>query len=110
MATADIVERMIDRLTEADGIEPNSQVIEDCVETAEAIYTSLRYPYTANPPQDSGVRHDNWVYRAALELYTKSGAEGQLAHSENGISRTWDSGSLSKALAMEIIPVCGVIS
>lgn len=110
MATADIVERLSVRLEAADGAEPDADLVEDCVLTAEALYASLRYPYAANPPTDSGARYENWVYRAALEIYSKSGAEGQVSHSENGISRTWDSGMLSKALTMEILPLCGVVS
>lgn len=108
MATADIVARLTARITAADGAAPNATLVSDCVSAAEALYSSLRYPFSENPPQDSGTRYESWVFRAALEMYSKSGAEGQNAHSENGISRTWDSGTVSKALTAEIVPICGV--
>lgn len=36
--------------------------------------------------------------RLALELWSKQGGEGQLSHSENGVSRSWESSTLSPML------------
>lgn len=47
-------------------------------------------------------------YRIALDLYNKQGAEGQFVHSENGISRTYESSWISDQLLSEVIPYCGV--
>ena len=41
----------------------------------------------------------------AIEIYNKMGAEGQLSHSENGISRTYEQGDISNSLVRKIIPV-----
>lgn len=40
----------------------------------------------------------------ALYLYNKRGAEGQTAHSENGISRTYESSDIPSSLLRKIIP------
>lgn len=40
---------------------------------------------------------------AAIELWTKSGAEGQVAHSENGMQRTWEKAYLSSSVFDGII-------
>jgi len=42
--------------------------------------------------------------RMAVEMYNKSGAEGQTAHSENGIARTYEKGDISDSLLSKITP------
>lgn len=46
----------------------------------------------------------NTQIKIAVELYSKSGAEGQVAHTENGISRTYESGDISASLLNQITP------
>lgn len=107
-----MLQRLTARIAASDGITPDQTLLADCIESAKAIYLSLRFPYTPDDqlPTDVERRYQDWQYRAALEIYSKSGAEGQTAHSENGISRTWDSAGISEALKREIVPKCGVIS
>ena len=40
----------------------------------------------------------------AIELFNKAGAEGQTAHRENGISRTYEVGDVSQSLLSRITP------
>ena len=46
----------------------------------------------------------------AAYLINKRGAEGQTAHSENGISRTYESAGIPASYLRQIVPVCGVPS
>lgn len=46
----------------------------------------------------------------AIYLLNRRGAEGQTSHSENGISRVYESADLPATLLSEIIPYCGVVS
>ena len=46
----------------------------------------------------------------AAYLINKRGAEGQTAHSENGISRSYENGDVPESLLSAITPMCGVIS
>lgn len=39
-------------------------------------------------------RYHTLQCRLALELWAKQGGEGQLSHSENGVSRSWESSTL----------------
>lgn len=48
-------------------------------------------------------------YRCAIDLYNRTGAEGQTSHSENGISRHWGAEWISQELLNEVVPMCGVI-
>ena len=45
----------------------------------------------------------------AAYLLNKRGAEGQTAHSENGISRTYESADVPESLMSAITPMVGVI-
>lgn len=54
-------------------------------------------------------RYKDVQVRAAVELFSKMGAEGQTSHSENSISRVWESADISNSVLAEIIPHAGVI-
>jgi len=45
----------------------------------------------------------------AVYLYNKRGAEGQVSHSENGISRTYESADVPESLLRDIVPLVGVV-
>lgn len=43
--------------------------------------------------------------KIAVEMINKIGAEGQVQHAENGITRTYESSDISRSLLGEIIPM-----
>ena len=45
----------------------------------------------------------------AAYMLNKRGAEGQTGHSENGISRSYESADVPESLMSAITPTCGVI-
>lgn len=45
----------------------------------------------------------------AAYLLNKRGAEGQTSHSENGISRSYESADVPESMLREVVPFCGVI-
>ena len=45
----------------------------------------------------------------AAYLLNKRGAEGQVAHSENGVSRSYESADVPESMLSEVVPFCGVI-
>lgn len=46
----------------------------------------------------------------AAYLYNKRGAEGEISHNENGITRTYESASIPESMLSDIIPYGSVIS
>ena len=66
------------------------------------------YPFgtdeTEVPP-----RYDFLQCEIAAYLLNKRGAEGQLIHSENGISRTYGSADIPPAMLNAVTPFCEVI-
>ena len=45
----------------------------------------------------------------AMYLLNKRGAEGETAHSENGISRSYEDGDIPPSLLRQIVPMAGVL-
>ena len=45
----------------------------------------------------------------AAYLLTKRGAEGQTAHSENGVSRSYESADVPESMLSEVVPHVGVL-
>lgn len=47
----------------------------------------------------------NIQVKMAIEMFNKRGAEGQVGHSENGISRTYEKADISESLISQITPI-----
>lgn len=81
--------------------ETDTELLSDLLDEAKGIILARRFPF-ADTPQELPEIYQDLQLRVAVNLYYKIGAEGQKAHSENGISRTYD--SLDEIL-QEIVPV-----
>ena len=79
------------------------------LEQAEGIILNRRYPFGAPEGAKLSAYHEQIQLRIAVELFSKMGAEGQTAHEENGIKRTWEAGDVSPSLLKVIVPVCGSV-
>lgn len=88
--------------------EANTAILEDCLESARAAIMARRYPY-GDWPEEMESRYLDLQFRCALDLYNRIGAEGQTGHSENSISRTWESSWISESLLREVTPVAKVV-
>lgn len=56
-------------------------------------------PYSCFPN-----RYGHNVMEIAIYIYDKEGAEGETAHTENGIGRTYESGSIPESILRRITP------
>lgn len=45
----------------------------------------------------------------AAYLLNKRGAEGEVSHSENGISRTYENADVPDSMLSDVIPHCGLV-
>lgn len=52
-------------------------------------------------------RYDVLQCEIAAYLWNKRGAEGQTAHTENGINRQYENGDVPESLMGVIVPYCG---
>ena len=86
----------------------NELELEDVLESAKAVILSRRYPFGEQPLEIED-RYKDLQIRIAVEMYNKRGVEGQTSHSENGVSRSYSSASVSEELLREITPKAGVV-
>lgn len=98
------LERLKIRITEK--VDDNE--LEDILESAKAVILSRRFPF-GEQPTDIEPKYMDLQIRIATEMFNKRGAEGETAHSENGISRSYSSSSVSEELLREITPKAGVV-
>lgn len=99
------VEKLKARLAEVDLTDEQCVSLLDQAETA---YLDLAF-FPSERPTTIPESAYGWQIDAAVELYGTEGAEGQVSHSENGISRTWDGAWPSKTLRTRLTPKVGVL-
>lgn len=75
---------------------------------SESVVLNQRYPFGYPDGTTVEPRYENIQLQIAVEMYNRAGAEGQLMHTENGITRTYESAYVSTALLRRIMPYAGV--
>lgn len=104
-----VLERLKSRTKESD-----VDLLTDLLETAKYVILAHRFPFHDYPTDEDGnvvlpVRFQDLQFRIALDLYNKQGAEGETAHNENGINRTYESSWISEELLNEVSPLGRVV-
>lgn len=102
------LERLKIRVPEATEAE-----LEDVLESAKDVILSRCFvsPHRASE-EDRAValtEHNEKVLRASVVIYNMRGIEGQTAHSENGVARSFDDYEGLKPILESIIPRCDVV-
>ena len=87
----------------------NDNLLSSLLEGAEGVVLNRRYPFGFPEGTEVPKKFENVQLRIAVEMFSKMGAEGQTDHSENGISRKWESGDVSRSLLRQITPLCGSV-
>lgn len=64
------------------------------------------YPFGSG--RDLPPRYNHLQCEIAVYLLNKRGAEGQTSHSENGISRAYESADVPESMLRSVTPSCGV--
>ena len=67
-------------------------------------------PYGTVDQQNIIAKYGSAQAKLASYFLNKRGADGQTSHSENGISRSYESGDIPPSIMREITPFCGVVS
>lgn len=80
------------------------------LEDAKGIVLNRRYPFGYPEGTEVEPKYETVQVKIALELFSKQGAEGEVSHSENGISRSYESSSVSPSLLKMVIPKVGGIN
>lgn len=78
------------------------------LENAKRIILNRLYPYDEEN-KDLPEKYEYLQIQIAIYLINKVGAEGEVNHSESGISRTYASSSVPESYLKEIVPRVGVL-
>ena len=77
---------------------------------AERAILNHLYPMDEDIAHTLPTRYESRLVEIAAYLYNKRGAEGETSHNENGISRSYENGSIPDSMLSDIIPYGSVIS
>jgi len=67
-----------------------------------------RYPFGCTTEQSTEVllKYADIELDIAVYLYNRRGSEGQTAHSENGVNRSYEKAGIPDSYVQDIIPMC----
>ena len=91
------------------GIENASEdaVIDACLTAARKEILAWRYP-SGSAPKGVPAEYEMTQVFAVIAGYSQRGAENQLSHVENGITRTFAHSDMVDYIRANVIPMCGV--
>ena len=95
---------MIETMTE----EHDSTVLSTYLTLAQQIVYEKAFPF-GNFPEEMPSQYDGVHVEIAAYLINKRGAEGEIVHLENGVSRHWEDASVSPSLLRRITPYAGLM-
>lgn len=102
------IERLKVRLPEATEAE-----LEDALESAKDVILSRCFVSVARTSAEDKhyalELHKEKVLSAAVVIYNMRGVEGQVSHSENGVSRSYAECAGLKPILEGIVPRCNVV-
>lgn len=78
------------------------------VSVAQGAVVSHLFPYRDATWEDVPEKHHPRACEIAVYLVNKRGAEGETSHSENGVSRGYESAGIPRSYFEGMVPFCGV--
>lgn len=99
-----------EKLQRLEGMLPEADVDDllTLMDISNAVVLNQRYPFGYPDGTEVESRFDALQLQIAVEIYNRAGAEGELSHSENGISRSYENAYVSSSLLKRIVPYAGV--
>ena len=92
----------------ADAVGWSDSVLKSYLTIAGQKILNRAYPYD-DTVTEVPRRYGYLQCEIAAYLLNKRGAEGEISHSENGISRTYENADVPESMLNGVIPHCGVI-
>lgn len=88
--------------------EKNEKTLLEHLEMAKEEILNRAYPYD-DTKTEVPRKYESKQIEIAVYLLSKRGGIGEVSHSENGTSRTWESASVPPSMLASIIPTIGTI-
>ena len=90
------------------GTSDSDEVLSAYLNFAGSKIIAKAYPYQ-NDVTEVPAQYSYLQVEIAAYMLNKRGAEGQTAHTENGVSRSYENGDVPPSMLKSVIPYCGVI-
>ena len=87
----------------------SKELLQHLLWQAEGIVLNRRYPFGTPEGAKVSSAYEHIQLQIAVELFAKMGAEGQTAHNENGVNRSYEAADISPSLLKRIVPVAGSV-
>lgn len=84
-------------------------LLEAALERARLGILELRFPFGFEYEQELESQYKGLQLEVAIEIISKMGAEGEVAHSENGVSRTYENAGISDSLKRRVVPMAKAV-
>lgn len=97
---------MVEQPEEAEGW--SDEVLTSYLTIAGQKILNRAYPYD-DTVEEVPRRYGVIQCEIAAYLLNKRGAEGEVSHSENGISRTYENADVPESMLRDVIPHCGLV-
>lgn len=88
--------------------EENEEVLNAFLDFSVEIFLNRRYPFgIPKRLEEEPVPKEyyNLIARMGLYLWNKQGADGEIHHTENGVTTSWESGDVPESMLGQIIPL-----
>jgi hypothetical protein len=92
------------------GIVPTDEELSALLLITKGAILNARYPLKEYEDADVPQKYVYLQLQMCIQMYNKRGAEGQVSHSENGISRVWEEGDIPQSLLKLVVPYVGSVS
>lgn len=89
--------------------EANADVLSTYLLLAKSAILHYAYP-VSTPPDELPSKYDELQVDIAAYKLNKRGAEGETAHSENGVNRSYENADIPRSLLRRITPYAAVIT
>lgn len=102
-------QEMLDSVRELVNDERLDRYAEHYLGIAKGAVLSRLFPFDPQASwSDVPEKHHAQTVEMAVYLVNKRGAEGEVSHTESGVSRTYESGGIPKSYFRGIVPFVGV--
>lgn len=88
--------------------ETEQAVLSTYLTLAEGVVLRKAYPF-GDGTEEMPAKYDRTQVEIAAYMLNKRGAEGESAHSENGVTRYYENGDIPPTLLRRILPVGEVL-
>lgn len=88
--------------------ETEQSVLSTYLLLAKNVILQRAYPY-GDGTEEVPTKYQSTQVEIAAYMLNKRGAEGEVTHSENGVSRTYEDGDIPPTLLRRITPMAGVL-